>query len=354
MPHRMTNRERILAVVQGRPLDRVPFVMYDALLPVDEVRAHLGRENIGLMRWSAVHRVEHPHCVHDSEEYHAGERKWVRNTIHTPVGSIYEERAYESAYGSSSIRKHYVEEPADYEVLWCCIEDSMVLPDYERYYQDERDMGDDGVPLVAVERSPYQQLWVQWTGLDALCAHLVDCPDRVQRTVDLLERRARRIFDVAYRSPAPFVDFPDNITAPAIGPRRFRQYCVPLYDELAGMLAERGALVFVHMDGDLKPLWHDIAASQVGGFDSLSPTPDNDTSVAEAVAQFPGRRLFVNYPSSQHLLAYDGVYARASEMLQAAGHTGCLQLQISENVPHGVWRTSFRAISAAIADFGRP
>jgi len=159
---------------------------------------------------------------------------------------------------------------------------------------------------------------------------------------------------LAYASPAPFVDFPDNITAPAIGERRFRQYCVPLYDELAGMLSERSAYVFVHMDGDLKPLWQAIAESRVGGLDSFAPAPDNDTTVAQAVSLWPEKRLWVNFPSSVHLCAYDAVRAEAEAILEAAGHTGRLQIQISENVPHAVWRTSLRAIADAIDAFGQP
>ncbi len=306
------------------------------------------------MRWSKVHRVEHPHCRFEEEDFPRGGARWQRNTLHTPAGSIHEERVFEDAYDSSSIRKHYVQEPRDYEVLWAYLADSIILPDYDLYRRDAADLGDEGVPLVAVERTPYQQLWVQWVGLDTLGYHMADCPDRVQHTIDLLVARARRIFEIAYRSPAPFIDFPDNITAPAIGPRRFREYCVPMYDELAGMLAEDGRPVFVHMDGDLKPLWQVISDSKVGGLDSFAPAPDNDTTVAEAVALWPGMRLFVNFPSSQHLLPIEGVRARVEEILAAAGHTGRLQIQVSENVPHAVWRTSMPAIAEAIESFGKP
>lgn len=347
-------RERVLAVVQGRPHDRVPFVIYDGMLPLSDLDAVLGPERIGLMRWSNVHRVEHPHCRFVDEDYWVDGVKWRRTTLYTPAGSIYEERAYEPAYDSSSIRKHFVQEPADYEVLWAYLDDCVILEDYDRYYCDQAELGERGVPLVAVERTPYQQLWVQWVGLDALSFHFVDCPERVAQTIERLRRRARCIFEIAYRSPAPFIDFPDNITAPAIGLQRFEEYCVPLYNELADMLAERGALVFVHMDGDLKPLWEAIGRSKVRGIDSLSPTPDNDTSVAQAAALWPEMRLFVNFPSSVHLRAVEQVRAEAENILAAAGHTGRLQIQVSENVPYGVWRTSLPAIAEAIADFGAP
>jgi hypothetical protein len=55
-----------------------------------------------------------------------------------------------------------------------------------------------------------------------------------------------------------------------------------------------------------------------------------------------------------HLRPYDAVRAEAEAILAAAGHTGRLQIQISENVPHHVWRTSLPAIADAICAFGRP
>ena len=92
---KLSMRERILAVVQGAPLDRVPFVMYDGILPTQEVQKLLGRERIGLLRWSRIHRVEHPHCTFEVETFYRDGRKWERRTLHTPKGSIYEERAFE-------------------------------------------------------------------------------------------------------------------------------------------------------------------------------------------------------------------------------------------------------------------
>jgi hypothetical protein len=65
-------------------------------------------------------------------------------------------------------------------------------------------------------------------------------------------------------------------------------------------------------------------------------------------------RLWINFPSSVHLCPYEDVRAQAEAILAAGGHTGRLQIQISENVPHGVWHTSLAAIADAIDAFGRP
>jgi hypothetical protein len=301
-----------------------------------------------------VHQVEHPHCRFETNDFYIQDTRWQRTTLYTPIGEIYEERAFEPALNSSSIRKHFLQEKSDYEVFWFYLSDSIIIPDYERFHQEQADLGDFGVPLVAVERTPYQQLWIVWAGLDQLSYHWADFPEYVENTIQLLTERERRLMEIARYSPAPFVDFPDNITADAIGPKRFERYCVPFYDELAGMLSERDAFVFSHMDGNLKPLWRAITRSKLGGLDSFSPAPDNDTTVSEAVALWPEKKLFINFPSSIHLQPADQVYAEATKILNDAGHTGRLQIQISENVPPFVWKTSLPQIISAIQDFGKP
>ena len=348
----MTMRERMLAVLEGRPHDRVPFGQYSGLAgPNDEVWAAIGRGRIGLLQWCGVHRVETPHCRFDHEDFERDGQRWRRTTLHTPAGSLFEERAFEEAYGSSSVRRHFVQEPRDYDVLIGYLRDGVVSENYAGYREVDAALGDDGLPLPAIERTPYQQLWVQWAGLANLSIHLAECPEKVEEAVALLTERARRIFEIAWRSPAPFIDFPDNITAPTIGLERFRRYCVPLYRELAAMLAERGARVFVHMDGHLKPLWGAIGDSGVGGIDSFAPAPDNDTTVAQARSMWPEMRLWVNFPSSCHLRSYDGVRAVAEQILEEDGRSGLLQIQISENVPRDAWRTSFAAIADAVEAF---
>ena len=348
----MTMRDRMLAVLEGRPHDRVPFVQYSGLAgPNEEVWREIGRGRIGLLQWCGIHRVETPHCRFEHEDFSREGQRWRRTTLHTPAGTLFEERAFEEAYGSSSVRRHFVQEPRDYDVLIAYLRDGIVLDDYEGYRKVDAGLGDDGLPLPAVERTPYQQLWVQWAGLANLSVHLAECPERVEQAVGLLRERARRIFEIAAASPAPFIDFPDNITAPAIGRERFLRYCVPLYRELAAMLAERGARVFVHMDGHLRPLWDAIGASGVGGIDSFAPAPDNDTTVAQARAMWPKMRLWVNFPSSCHLRSYEGVREVASQILEEDGRSGLLQIQVSENVPRNAWRTSFAAIADAIDAF---
>jgi hypothetical protein len=347
----MTMRERILAVLRDTGPDRVPFVNYEGLAaPSGEVWDLIGHENMGLLRWSAVHRAEHPGCRWESEETERDGRRGLRSLIHTPKGAIEEVRLYQRDLGVWAASEHFVKEPADYEVLLEWLRSTVVVDDTERFRRDDAELGDDGLPHVATDRTPFQQLWIQWVSIDRLCLHLVDCPDVVHACMEEMGRILREQFAIAARAGLPYICIGDNITAPIIGERYFRRYCVPYYQELAGMLGE-DVPVFVHMDGDLKPLWRAIGESGVRGLDSMSPPPDNDTSVADAVREWPEMRIFVNFPSSVHVARPERIREVALQILQQGAHTGRLEIQVSENVPPGAWRTSYPAIVGAIREF---
>lgn len=355
----MTMRERMLAVVQGRPHDRVPFVQYTGLAaPDQEVWERLGRDSMGLLQWTGLHRYTAPHCAWEQETFECEGRRGFRRVLHTPAGDLRDERYIEPTFGTSAASRHFVAEVDDYPILAAYLRDIVVERDTTGFEGVVRGLGNDGLPHVALPRTPYQQLWIEWVSLRDLPVHMAMNPESVAEVFDLLFDIQRRVFRVACDviaegAPVPYLNFGDNITAPAIGDRYFREYCVASYLELADLLRERGldTPIYVHMDGDLKALWGAIAESPVRGLDSFSPPPDNDTSVADAVREWPEMRLCINFPSSVHLADAQTVYDTTRRLLAEGGHTGRLQVQVSENVPPEAWKTSYPAIVEAIADY---
>jgi len=351
----MTMRERMLAVVEGREHDRVPFVLYDGIGPsMEEAWSVFGRDNVGMLRWGSPYRAEYPNCRFESEEVERDGLRGLRTTMFTPAGQLTSEMLYQPTYDAGAIREHYVKEPEDYEVLMAYLRDLVVLDNCDEVEGVIQGIGEDGLCHLGVPRTPYQQLWVEWVSIENLGLHLVDCPEILEECISLMAANAREIYKLVPKAGTPYVVIPDNITAPVIGDRYFRKYCLPLYQELSGIAAEAGVLVYGHFDGDLKPLWQAIGESGVRGIDSLSPPPDNDTSVGEAVSMWPEMRVGVNFPSSVHLAEPEVVYEQARRILEEGGHSGRLQIQISENVPPGVWWTSYPQILKAVEEFGRP
>ena len=351
----MTMRERLLAVLRGEKPDRVPFCQYDGTAaPNEEVWQVVGRDNMGFMRWVSAHRVEHPNCRFESKAIERGGLPGERITLHTPAGSITEEFYLEPTYNTASRHEHFIKTREDCFALIAYLKDLVILEDYDSLQKHIEDIGEDGLVHCCVGRTPFQQLWVEWVSLTDLCCHLLDWPDVLEECIALMARNQKRMFEIAAGSPAPYIDIGDNVTAPVIGENYYRKYCMPSYAELADIVDGKNKPIFVHMDGDLRPLWDAIGESRIDGIDSFSPTPDNDTSVADAVRLWPHMRLFVNYPSSVHLREPQAIYDTAMQMLHEGGHTGRLVIGVFENVPPKVWRKSYPEIVRAIRDFGRP
>ncbi|NUP99390.1 MAG: hypothetical protein HUU35_06005 [Armatimonadetes bacterium] len=357
----MTNRERMLAVLQGRPHDRVPLVQYTNIAaPNPQVWDLLGRDRLGTLTWTAAAGFHAPNCRFVTEEFAHQGRQGYRTTLHTPAGALQQEKLLEPVFGSAATHRFYVREPRDYLVLLAYLNDLVISPNLTGTASALEAIGEDGLLHFNVRRTPFQQLWVEWVSLTDLCLHMVDAPDLMAEVYETMRRVQRQTFaaaiEVARQLPVPYIVFPDNITAPAIGPHWFAEHCLGSYRELADMVAEAGLNlpIHCHMDGDLRPLWDQITASPVRGIDSLSPPPDNDTTVTAALALAPDMRVFPNFPSSVHLAPAADIQRTAAALLQEGGASGRFWIQISENVPPDRWQVSYPAIAQAIDEFGVP
>lgn len=350
----MTMRQRLTAFVRGEAHDCVPFAQYDGMFPNPEIWALLGRENVGNIRWVWAYRLEQEACRIDDEPIERNGLRGEIRTMVTPCGTLTAEYLFDPTFGSAACREHYVKELADYDILDAFLADTRVIFDALQLARAKVELGEDGIPFTNCLRTPWQRLWVEFVDIADLSWHFAEDEERVLRTMSHLDRIERQVMDCVAQSDSVYAGIPDNITAPMISPAYFQRFCMPYYQELSARLAEKGVPLFCHMDGDLKPLWALIGQTGLSGLDSFSPQPDNDTSLAEAVALWPGMRLAINYPSSVHLYEPDDVRQVTRELLSQAGHTGRLMVQLSENIPPNRWRTTLPIIVEEILAFGTP
>lgn len=356
----MTNRERMLRVFRGEEIDQVPFVHVDNLVGLNtDIWAMLGRENVGISRWSSITKLVNQECRWTTEKFVSSKGiPGVRNTIHTSKGSLYEEKLYRSDYGAPALTKHFVTDEEDYPILMEYFKDLLVLPDVDTYMTDVKELGDDGVPFAVLSRTPYQKLWTELVSIEDLAEHMVECPELVEECCNILADHLRKMFDIvaalSKEIDIPIVNIPENITAPLIGKEKYRKYCMPFYPEFKEKVGDAKISVITHLDGELKGIWKEIGESAIDGIDSFTPPPTGDTTVGEAMAMWPDKVIMCNFPSSVHLCSQEEIYATAKQIMKEGGSSGRLWMQISENVPKDVWKTSFPPILQAIKEFGKP
>lgn len=351
----MNNRERMQAIVDGKPVDRMPFVSgNDNAAPNQVIWDALGRDSMGLLRGTYVHKVVTEGCRIVTEEpyFHHG-KDGLKRTLHTPWGDLTEIHLKQHDLNTYAYVKHYVKDRKDLEILYRYLQASRCIP-YPKYLEDNlTSCGDDGIVSVCMERTPYQQMWIIWSNLMDMSYLLDDEEDLMEACFDemgrLLRQQADIVVQVAKTLPVSLVEFPENLTAPCLGKERFERYCVPFYREIKEKLGE-GYLIGVHADGDTRSLADNILRSGLDFLESFTPSPDNDMPIEEAVRVWPDMALFINFTSSVHLSDPDTIYRTAKHIMEVTrGRKHWIQ--ITESVPPERWRVSFPAILQAVKEF---
>jgi len=96
-----------------------------------------------------------------------------------------------------------------------------------------------------------------------------------------------------------------------------------------------------------------VAQSGLDYIEAFTPPPDCDLSVGEAMRVWPGKIIWINFPSSVHLQGAEEIDQAAIEILDQARPFGNrLIFGATEDVPEDHWRESYAAIMRTLRRCG--
>jgi len=349
----MTIRERIRSAFRGEMPDRVPFMVYVGDIPVGETERKLRNAGMGMFRRVSVYTSYTQNIKTCREEFLEDGRKAVRNTIHTPVGSIEQVLRTGGSFGSSLRSQFYIKKPEDYKVVEFMIKNTFYKPNYENFLEIEKDMGEDGYVAGNLDYTPMQEMIILLMGPEQFAIDFYEHHELIDSLYETMLAKHREWYQIAAESPAEVVWYGDNTTSEMIGLERFQKYCVNCYNELASCLHPKGKLVAVHMDGKLDRLKHAIADSKVDIIEAFTPPPDGDLSVSEARAIWKDKVLWINYPASLHLKSPEEIRAFTLELLRQAVPGDRFLISNTENLTPDVWPRFMTTVSDVLKEKGR-
>jgi hypothetical protein len=114
-----------------------------------------------------------------------------------------------------------------------------------------------------------------------------------------------------------------------------------------------GKLVGCHFDDDCKSLAVAIAETDLDYIEAFTPSPDTNMTLGEARSAWPGKVLWVNFPSSQHLRPDAEVEQVVMGLLDELGSCRGLLMAVTEDVPANRWQGSCQAIMTGLERHAR-
>lgn len=345
----MQIRDRLEAFWSGERPDRIPFTTYKSKLPSDwsdPVIRQMFVDGLGVLHFVPTWETHYDNVeVSDQTHIEAGQR--VRRLAwRTPLGEL------DATWTDDWQQKFFLETAADYRVLTYIVRHTHDTPAYASFRQEEASLPPYMIAVPRIGRTPLQTILVDYAGLANFAMHLADFPDEMLELYEALRVNFRRLVEIVAAGPGRYINVLENFSAETLGPRRYKQFLLPVYEETFGWFHQAGKVVGCHYDGQLASVRHLVASSPIDLIESLTPPPEGDMTLAEARAAWPDKLFWSNINLGCYDLPPQALKREIWQRIQDGAPDGRrLAFEVSEDRPPR-WRESMPVILAALNEAG--
>ncbi len=291
----MNERERLLAVLNHKTPDRVPWFAdlghwarsqwgkpWDLFAITNRTQEMIDLHKEVKAGWYIEAGTLH-------QEVYEGGVKRERDIVGdkaiecftTPIGDVRMERKWNPVSYSWDIVKLMVESIKDLKILTYAMERKRFIPQYENWDLIEQAAKDIGLGFPSVGYTGLGSLISYYMGIQNTVYALYDYPEQVQRYIHTYNNKHLELIDLYCKSPAPHILFGDNLSSDVQSPVLFTHYSFDHYKEIAHKLHDSGKTVSAHCDGRLNNIIGLVAKTGVDVADACTPAPGGDLSPKE-------------------------------------------------------------------------
>ncbi len=338
----LTARQRIDALLAGKPIDRIPCHPFIG----DHAATVLG------IKVSSYHQSAKLMAAAQVAAWRTYGHDWVGIGpvlgITECLGSIFTYPEYSAPY----IVKHAINEPADLEKLSLPDpQDRRISLYIEASQRIQEEIGDQ-VPVSLNVRSPFSTA-ANLRGTEELLRDLMYRPDFAHRLLRFALNATLPVLEAAAHLGVRFGSSDPVASGSLISPKHFREFAQPYQRELMqAMQRLSGYPGLLHICGNTKKVWPDMAATDAG-FLSL----DDVVDLAAAKEAVGDRTILVGNvkpTESMYLGSPEEVRADVRSCIAAAGDSprGFI-LAVGCGLPIHTRPENVHALVAATREFGQ-
>jgi len=338
-----TPRGRVELALHGGCGDRVPFTMYEGMIPQCRAERELRNRGLCIVKRPGVFTTHQPNVSVRQEHFQESGRGLIRTWYRTPVGTV--DTLSEPAGFTAWTHECMFKTPEDYKTLLFLIQDEVYEPAYDAFARAEKDFGEDAIFRAGFGLEPLQTL-ISGGYMDTatFCTEWMDRRDEILKLYNALVEKRRQVYPLVARSPAGHANYGGNVVPEIIGLETFEKYYVPHYNEAAEIMHKHGKLIGCHFDANCKLLARAIGDTDLDYIEAFTPAPDTDMTLAEAREAWPDKVIWMNFPSSAHLRPYSEIEEITAELLRQVRDVRGTIMGITEDIPPDRWQQSCGAI----------
>ncbi len=288
----MTERERVLSLLNGQTPDQVPWFgdpayrvpyAHDKRVVADTCKGdglfQLHRDlGVGFyLQGYEPFRAETENV--DVRTETDGSR--ITTRWHTPVGGLEETViSLPESYTAATV-EHRIKTIGDLETFTYIQEHTAFKPDYAEAARRYGLIGDSGCVLCCLPKNPYMDLPALKAGVMTAVGLMMDEEERFNECLERLEICADRAAQIALDSPAEFLMIPENISSEVVGKGPYHAYMERYQQKWFKRIKAAGKVSFVHMDGTMRGLLREVSEAGCRVMEALTPAPTGDIEIED-------------------------------------------------------------------------
>jgi uroporphyrinogen-III decarboxylase len=246
---------------------------------------------------------------------------------------------------------------ADIPVMKFIYGNTRFEPDYDFANQRMQQVGDQGVVLCYLPKSPFMHLMALEAGVLAVTMAALTAPDEFKDLLDTMKKAFDQAAQIAVDSPAEVLMIPENLSSEMVGPDFFKMYMYDYQKEWTGKIKDAGKYSFIHIDGTLGGLLKQEAAVGFSVLEALTPYPVGDLKF-EDIAGIAGDSksiLWGGVPGSYFTnCVSDGEFERhVKYLLSIMVSQPRYVLGVADQVPPDGLERRVKRVSELVNEFGK-
>ena len=349
---------RLNAVLNRTKPDKIPFCPYSEKMGRGDLEWTLRNRGMGLLirhllAWSEMKDISVEYKIEGSDTI---------TLYHTPEGTVSaRHRGHLNRLTDRDVQLEWpIKETKDYDSVIFMINNTVFHPDYEVFKYKVRRIGSNGIVRGDGFAPPYDRAERWYFGLEKWVFEQQDHSSHVAALLEAMNKQTERLFPLIVNSPAKFIHL-GPIRPHKYGPKDFRQYMMPFYQEYVPSLKKKGKICSVHADDSrLRPFKKLIAETGVQVVEAYTPPPISDLPIEEARASWgPDTIIWINFPETVYWEGAEQTKKYTLNLLRSDPHPEALVIGMTEmgtsgivdNESEKVYREGMIAIMDAIDEF---
>lgn len=383
----MDSRERLLAVLEHKIPDRVPWsgLITDYFLnfhkselgdisstnflkeagadifnwlgmkaksPGVEVRTYNSNRLVGKDK-SGDWLVEFYNYISNIDYYkNSSDRTTTRKYI-TSLGELTAKFTYAPESHTVFISEFPVKKIEDYRIFTYMIE-GLEYEDPGNYFTDmESEIGGSGINAAVLHSTPVYELIQCFMGMESFHYLFFDYRKETLALTDKIFKKFIQCYEINAKTDIPAIVIPEDASTTLYSPTFFDDYLSPAINEYCRIINNKDKISVLHACGHLEGLKESLSKIALDCIESVSPPPTGNVSIREFKKALPGVCIMGGIPANYYLSELDDFKKYVCELILENKDSGNFILSSGDSVPANARIENIRSISAIIDKYGK-